>query len=207
MTEARANKSSLVVPNDFEARSVDVEQQDLRLWLQMMALHKAITSELRRRLRASFGMSLSRFDFMSQLNETRDGLRMGEVSARLMVTTGNITGLADELEADGLIERMADPSSRRACLVRLTAKGRAEFRAMAKAHKAWIVEFFSIISQKDKKMLLELVGSQNAFVLSRIQGAANPTKIMPPALPGGGETKSLPPQKGTGARAVRRRTP
>ena len=39
-----------------------------------------------------------------------------------MVTTGNITGLTDELEAENLVERLADPHSRRARLVRLTPK-------------------------------------------------------------------------------------
>ena len=50
-------------------------------------------------------MSLSRFDLMAQLDATKVGLRMGEISNRLMVTTGNITGLTDELEADGLVKR------------------------------------------------------------------------------------------------------
>jgi DNA-binding MarR family transcriptional regulator len=98
----------------------------------MMAVHKLITNEAPRWLRASFNMSLSRFDLMAQLDATEVGLRMGEISNRLMVTTGNITGLTDELEADGLVERAADPHSRRASLVRLTPKGRKLFRAAAK---------------------------------------------------------------------------
>ena len=50
-----------------------------------------------------------------------------------MVTTGNITGLTNELENDGLVERMVDPTSRRAFLVRLTPKGRRQFKTAAKA--------------------------------------------------------------------------
>lgn len=193
------------VAEDFETRGATVRHQDLRLWLRMMALQKMITNELRRRLRISFGMSLSRFDFMSQLDATRTGMRMGELSDRLMVTTGNITGLADELEADGLVERMADPTSRRAFLVRLTATGRKQFRAAAKAHAAWIAEFFSILSENDKSLLHELIGAQKTFVRSCIQDASDPTRRSEPRPRGGKPGKVT--QRTAQAREGRQREP
>ena len=179
MAYSRSSSVATPLTDDFETRGVEVDHQDLRLWLRMMALHKLIVNELRRRLRASFGMSLARFDLMSQLDTTKTGKRMGELSERLMVTTGNITGLVDELEADGLVERMADPSSRRASLVRLTPKGRRQFSAAAKQHAAWVTEFFSTLSQKDKKLLFDVIGTQKAFVLSSIQNAANSAEKSP----------------------------
>ena len=87
-----------------------------------------------------------------------------------MVTTGNITGLTDELEAEGMVERTADPRSRRALLVRLTPKGRKAFRAAAKANEQWISEFFSVLSSKDKKLIFELFGTQKKFLMTRVQG-------------------------------------
>src|SRR5262245_32278722 len=132
MNFARDNAAASEPLDDLETRAALTDQLDLRLWLRMMAVHKLITNEARRRLRASFNMSLSRFDLMAQLDATKVGLRMGEISNRLMVTTGNITGLTDELEADGLVERSVDPTSRRAFLVRLTPTGRKAFRAAAK---------------------------------------------------------------------------
>ncbi len=136
----------------------------------MMAIHKLINNEARRRLRQSFNMSLSRFDLLAQLDAHKAGLRMGELSNRLMVTTGNITGLTDELEAEGMVERTADPRSRRALLVRLTPKGRKAFRAAAKANEQWISEFFSVLSSKDKKLMFELFGTQKTFLMTRVQG-------------------------------------
>lgn len=134
-----------------------------------MAIHKLISNEVRRRLRVSFGMSLSRFDLLAQLDGTTMGLRMGEISNRLMVTSGNITGLTDELKADGLVERVVDPRSRRSYLVRMTPKGRKAFRAAAKANEGWIEEFFSALPAKDKKDLFDLLGDQKEFILSRVQ--------------------------------------
>ncbi|MFO1468892.1 MAG: MarR family transcriptional regulator [Steroidobacteraceae bacterium] len=173
MVQSRSTHGGTPPVDDFETRAVEVDHQDLRLWLRMMALHKLILNELRRRLRSSFGMSLARFDLMSQLDVAESGMRMGELSNRLMVTTGNTTGLVDELEAEGYVERMADPSSRRASLVRLTARGRRQFAAVAKAHETWICEFFSTLSRKDKKVLFEVMGAQKSFVLSRIQDSAS----------------------------------
>ena len=169
MAIARNNGALDLHIDDLETRGAASGHGDLRLWLRMMAVHKLVTNEARRRLRIAFNMSLSRFDLMAQLESTRAGLRMGEISNRLMVTTGNITGLTDELEADGLVERAADPRSRRASLVRLTPKGRKLFRAAAKANAAWIAEFFSVLSTKDKKMMFEFFGEQKVFLLTRVQ--------------------------------------
>jgi DNA-binding MarR family transcriptional regulator len=174
MNPMRSNAAIDRSSKDFETRGTSVDHQDLRLWLRMMAVHKLINNEVRRRLRVSFDMSLSRFDLMAQLDSAKTGMRMGEISSRLMVTTGNITGLTDELEADGLVERTVDPTSRRAFLVRLTPKGQKVFRAAAKANEGWIAEFFSILSTKDKKLIFDLLGMQKSFVLTRVQSAGKP---------------------------------
>jgi len=168
MAPAR-NAARISAIGDFETRGISSDRGDLRLWLRMMAVHKLITNEARKRLRVSFNMSLSRFDLMAQLDTNAAGLRMGEISRRLMVTTGNITGLTDELEAEGLVERSADPHSRRALLVRLTPKGRKVFRAAAKANEDWIAEFFSVLSIKEKKVIFDLLGEQKEFLQTRTQ--------------------------------------
>ena len=161
--------ASVFVVEDFETRGAETDHQDLRLWLRMMTIHKLINNEARRRLRTEFGMSLSRFDLMSQLDGKEQSIRMGELSSRLMVTTGNITGLTNELENDGLVERMVDPTSRRAFLVRLTPKGRRQFKIAAKALEGWIAEFFSVFSQKEKKILFDMLGEQKEFIVGRLR--------------------------------------
>ena len=123
-----------------EARAGKGDHAVLKLWLRMLASTTQIEAEIRRRLRERFGISLARFDYMAQLYRYKDGLKMRALSRYLMVTGGNVTGLTDELEADGLVERVGSPDDRRAWILRLTPKGRRAFDAMASEHEQWILE-------------------------------------------------------------------
>jgi DNA-binding MarR family transcriptional regulator len=125
-----------------EARVADEDHAALKLWLRLLACTTQIEDEVRRRLRARFGVSLARFDYLAQLHR-HGGLKMRDLSRYLMVTGGNITSLTDELERDGLVRRDNSERDRRAYIVTLTPQGRRAFEAMAKQHEAWIVELAS----------------------------------------------------------------
>ena len=86
-----------------EARVRLDDHASLKLWLRLLACTTQIETEIRKRLRSRFGISLARFDYMAQLFRHREGLKMKELSRCLMVTGGNVTGLTDELERDALV--------------------------------------------------------------------------------------------------------
>lgn len=130
-------------------------KMELRLWLRLLSCSSLVEAEIRRRLRAEFGATLPRFDVMAQLNREPDGLRLSELSRRMMVTNGNITGLIDRLVDEGLVLREVDPDDRRAFTVRLTRLGSATFRKMAAAHETWIHELFGTMAPKTVKRMLE----------------------------------------------------
>ena len=83
---------------------------------------------------------------------------MKELSQRLMVTGGNVTGITDQLVAEGLVERVSVEGDRRAFLVRLTPEGRSAFERMAVQHEQWIVQAFEGLSTKDLDSLHKLLG-------------------------------------------------
>jgi DNA-binding MarR family transcriptional regulator len=143
---------------DTESRTNDDDHLALRLWLRLLACTHLIEAPLRRRLREQWGNSLPRFDLMAQLDRHPQGLKMREVSRRLMVTGGNVTGLTDRLVAEGLVERRDDPKDRRACTVLLTAEGKRQFRAMARAHEGWVIELFGTLPVADQAELFKLLG-------------------------------------------------
>jgi DNA-binding MarR family transcriptional regulator len=136
-------------PGDHEA--------ELRLWLRLLTCTTLIEGELRRRLRNSFGVTLPRFDLMAQLDKTPSGMTLGELSKRMMVSNGNITGLVERLVTQGLLDRRASPSDRRVQLVSLTPEGRRTFRVMARANADWVSELFADLGPMDIEQLMGLL--------------------------------------------------
>jgi DNA-binding MarR family transcriptional regulator len=136
-------------PGDHEA--------ELRLWLRLLTCTTLIEGELRRRLRNSFGVTLPRFDLMAQLDKTPSGMTLGELSRRMMVSNGNITGLVERLVTQGLLDRRASPSDRRVQLVSLTPEGRRTFRVMARANADWVSELFADLGPTDIEQLMGLL--------------------------------------------------
>ena len=112
---------------DLEARAHEDHHDALRLWLRMLTCTQLIEQRVRSRLREQFETTLPRFDLMAQLERSPEGLKMNELSRRMMVTGGNVTGITDQLEAEGLVERSAVANDRRALCIRLTEAGRKVF--------------------------------------------------------------------------------
>jgi len=114
-----------------------------------------IEQRLRARLREEFATTLPRFDFMAQLERAPDGLTMGELSQRMMVSGGNVSGIANQLEGEGLIDRSPVPDNRRTLCVKLTDKGRRRFVDMALAHEGWVVEMLGDLSQTEHQQIMQ----------------------------------------------------
>jgi len=154
---------------DLESRLTNDHHQSLKLWLRMLSCTNKIETEIRSRLRTEFGITLPRFDLMAQLERHPEGLRMGELSKRMMVTGGNITGITDQLEQENLVVRVPDPKDGRAFSVKLTPAGRKAFAQMAEVHESWVAELLQEISQEDKGQLIELLSQMKGHLYAREQ--------------------------------------
>ncbi len=143
---------------DMEARA-DADHHDaLRLWLRMLTCTQLVEQRVRSNLREQFETTLPRFDLMAQLERAPDGLKMNELSRRMMVTGGNVTGITDQLEAENMVQRVPVEGDRRALLIRLTPTGRKAFAEMAEAHERWIIEALSGLNQREVQSLHTLLG-------------------------------------------------
>jgi DNA-binding MarR family transcriptional regulator len=134
---APIDAESLVAGEDGAHKS------ELRLWLRLLSATNLISTEIRRNLRQSFNVTLPQFDLLSQLEREPNGLRLGELSQRMMVTNGNVTGLVDKLVEQGFVVREASPEDRRAMNVRMTKAGAAMFAVMARAHEGWMTQLLA----------------------------------------------------------------
>jgi DNA-binding MarR family transcriptional regulator len=153
------------VPLDAETKVAERphdHKDELRLWLRLFTCKEVIEADVRRRLRASFDTTLPRFDLMAQLDRSRKGMTLGELSQRMMVSNGNVTGLVDRLVEQGLVQRRRSPKDRRAQFVTLTPEGRRFFRSMARANGDWIGEIFADLSSDDIETLMHLLAKAKA---------------------------------------------
>ncbi|PKO65700.1 MAG: MarR family transcriptional regulator [Betaproteobacteria bacterium HGW-Betaproteobacteria-16] len=143
---------------DLEARAHSEHAHELRLWLRLLTCSQLIEKRVRTGLREQFDTTLPRFDLMAQLERHPAGLKMKELSHRLMVTGGNVTGITDQLVTEGLVERTEVEGDRRAFRVRLTERGRVSFADMAQHHEQWIVEAFDGLGSREIDHLYKLLG-------------------------------------------------
>ncbi|CAG4897263.1 MarR family winged helix-turn-helix transcriptional regulator [Paraburkholderia gardini] len=176
-SEARTTRKGVAKPAD---NVVDLEMSTgadshmgLRLWLRMLTTTNLVQAELRKRLRVEFDTTLPRFDLMAQLERHPDGLKMTELSRRMMVTGGNVTGITDQLEKEGLVVRGVDPNDRRSISVKLTASGRKSFDRMAIAHEQWVVEMFGGLDLEEKSRVHGRLGKLKKHLLDNLDTLGN----------------------------------
>ena len=149
------------VPLDAETKAVEMPEDhrdELRLWLRLLTCTAMIEGEVRRRLRERFDVTLPRFDLMAQLDKAPEGMSLSDLSKRMMVSNGNLTGLVERLVASGHLDRRTSNLDRRAQIISLTRLGRAEFRIMAAEHERWIADLFGDLSKRDHEDLMSLLG-------------------------------------------------
>lgn len=156
--------------SDTDGRSV------LRMWLRMLACTNLIEGRVRGALREQFDTTLPRFDLLAQLDaaatEAPRGLTMSELSRRLMVTNGNLTGLVDRLVREGLVTRLVSPPDRRAQMISLTVAGKRALDDMTPAHSEWISDMFDGLSDTERRQLHRLLGKLKRSVQAAAERAS-----------------------------------
>jgi DNA-binding MarR family transcriptional regulator len=130
------------------------EHIEIRIWLRLLACSTRIENVLKSRLRRDFGTSLARFDVLAQLDRLEHGLTMTELSRRLSVSNGAVTGLVDKLVADNLVFREEHATDKRTVIVHVTTEGRTQFRKMALRHEEWVISLLGDLSHEARVELL-----------------------------------------------------
>ena len=154
---------------DAETKALEAphdHKNELRLWLRLLTCSTLVETEIRRRLREQFDVTLPRFDLMAQLERAPDGMTLGDISKRMMVSNGNVTPLVERLVESGHIVRSSPPNDRRVQIIALTKAGRTAFAEMARQHEAWIADMFEGLNTKDVEALLKALAKLKVSVQS-----------------------------------------
>lgn len=155
------------------------------MWLRMLACTTLVETELRRQFRQKFDFTLPRFDVLAQLDRRPEGMVIGELSKRLMVSAGNVTPMIDRLITDGLVTRTPSEIDRRVQIVSITPEGRRRFRRMAKWNGQLLASIFGQVSPDHIAMLNGLLKEvKDTVVVSSPAGG-----------PAGGATEEAAPAR------------
>jgi len=77
-------------------------------------------------------------------------LSQGQVSAKLLKSTGNVTLVLDNLEKLGLVERRREPRDRRTVTIILTPAGETLITQVFPRHAASITAEFSVLTDSEQ---------------------------------------------------------
>ena len=152
MTIPRAARIESITPQ-LRSRS----KQTLSLSMRLRSCEDILAQQVRARLRATFSITLPQFDILSELERANAPLTMSQLSERLMVSNGNVTGIVDRLVRDGLVRRIQAETDRRIHLVQLTMRGAEQYASMANVHNLWVTELFTGLSDCEIQQLLSLL--------------------------------------------------
>jgi len=132
------------------------------------------------------GLSHGRFAILMYLNRNPDTpVNQTHLAEAYGVTKATITGLIDGLERDTMVERLADPTDRRASLVRLTATSRKFLDEFLPRHFRGVSELMAGLDARDRAELTRLVGKLREGI-ARVTCGGTATGCVcpnPPAVP------------------------
>lgn len=134
------------------------------LWVRLLESHDRMLAELRRRMAAD--CTLARFELLANL-EREEGQTLTALSRRMLVTAGNLTGLVDRAERDGVVERRTDPSDRRLSRVFLTPRGREVIHGLVPVHGLHVSELLSALDAAERRDLRRLLGKLRDSMVAR----------------------------------------
>jgi DNA-binding MarR family transcriptional regulator len=131
----------------------------LRVHLRLATCRNLLMRESRRSVER-WGLTLPQFDVVAELGRApREGFTFVELSRLLLVTSGNLTGIVDRLEAEGLLERREDDRDRRLVRIVLTREGRRLVDDMLPFHARDIQSMLAFMPADRLQALNELLGS------------------------------------------------
>jgi DNA-binding MarR family transcriptional regulator len=108
--------------------------KSIRAWMDIF-MHRSMRGWWR--FAKATGLSMPQFSMMMQMYH-RGACGMSEVSERFEITPAAASQLVDKLVQSGLVQRVEDPTDRRAKLLSLTEKGRKFIHQGIEERYRWV---------------------------------------------------------------------
>jgi DNA-binding MarR family transcriptional regulator len=117
---------------------------DTAAWAALLRVHAALVPVLDRELQAACKLPLTWYDVLLELNAAPGRrLSMGELGEVAVVSRSRVSRVVDQLAAEGLVTREANPDDRRSAYAAITGAGRSRLRAAAPVYLGGIRRHFT----------------------------------------------------------------
>ena len=122
---------------------IEIDEAGWAAWKAILTTSSRVLERIEQALAAEVGLPLAWFDVLVNLHwGPPNGLRMGQLAGRVLLTRSTLTRVVDQLEAEGLVARGSDPEDRRATRILLTPAGASRYAAAAPTHDRVVAEVF-----------------------------------------------------------------
>ncbi|CCG19020.1 MarR-family transcriptional regulator [Taylorella asinigenitalis 14/45] len=149
---------------DIESRLSSSDTSYAKIWLRLNACNHIIQSHVREYLRIAHNLTPTRFEILAHINSSRYGLKMGEISERLMVSDGNITNVVKVLEEEGYIRKKESIDDGRTVTLNLTAKGKKILNKANEGLNDALYELMSDLKETDSKKILKALSELKQII-------------------------------------------
>jgi len=103
-----------------------------------------------------YGLTQPQFSVIESLGHLGP-MKMGSFCSKMLTSGGNITVVIDNLEKDGLVERVPFPKDRRATTIQLTSKGEKLFKDIFSQHAQFVTKIASVLDEEEQVQLSALL--------------------------------------------------
>ncbi len=127
----------------------------LSMWVKLARAHNTMHSLADRNI-TSFGLTTPQFGAIECLGHLGP-MTIGNLCKKMLVSAGNMTVVIDNLEKDGLVERVRASDDRRRIIVQLTKKGEKLFQKIFIRHAEYIKELAGVLTIEEQEELSRLL--------------------------------------------------
>jgi MarR family 2-MHQ and catechol resistance regulon transcriptional repressor len=133
------------------------KKQDLALtmWVKLARAYTTFSKKSLENIRG-FNLTEPQFSVLESLGHL-GSMKIGTLCTKQLVSGGNMTLVVDNLEKEGLVERIYNKEDRRTITVQLTPKGLSLFEDIFSQHAKHIEKLASVLTEKEQEELAKLL--------------------------------------------------
>jgi MarR family 2-MHQ and catechol resistance regulon transcriptional repressor len=146
---------------------------ELKSLVTLLKAARSVEKQVERNIVSSSSMSLSEFMVMEALYSKGDDLPIQEIAKKVLLSSGTMTYVIDQLVKKGAIERINCTKDKRIIYAHLTVMGRVQIASAFKTHKQFIEELLSVLTEEEISEYIRLnkkVGKHASLGLQQKEG-------------------------------------